>query len=91
MKNLSNQKGFGLVLVVVLVAVIGVIGVVGYRLANTPETNPAVSQDPLTSSKAPAEIKTRADLQKATTAVDNTPVDKGVDPAQLDSDLNALL
>lgn len=92
MKRLTtNQSGFGLVAVVILLVVVAGVGLVGYRvLNNTYDTTP-LSSPVAKSGKAPTAISSKADVTKAAAALDATPVDSGVNPNQLDSDLNSLL
>lgn len=85
----NDQTGFGLLPVLLAVVVLGAIAVVGLRMVNNaaaPLDNTSVA-----TKRVPPAIKNKADLQKAAQALDTTPIDTGVNPGELDADLNSLL
>lgn len=91
MKRLnSNQNGFGFVAILAVVALLGVVAFAGLRVMSANQVDSSVSS--LTRAHSvPAKIQTSADITKASAALDATPVDTGVNPNQLDKDLNSLL
>ena len=90
MKKL-NQNGFGLIPVLLIVAVIGLVAFAGYRVMNkdTPiaDSSSQLSRD----SPAPEGINNASDIDAASKALDDTPVDSGMNAEQLDSDIESLL
>lgn len=87
----SNEQGFGLIVVVLAVVTVGVIAFGAVRVMGIKKT-PLVSNAAVISrSKVPAAVKSTADLRQASKALDETPVDSGVNPDQLNNDLNSLL
>lgn len=87
-----NQAGSGVVVLVLLLLVIGLVGVVGYRVVhNGPVPTTAASSVAVPSVAAPKVINNKSDLQRASNALDNTPIDRGVDGNQFDTDIKALL
>lgn len=91
MKTLNrNQQGFGFLAVLLVIVVLGALALVAVQVKNNVTSGPA-STAIGTNPQVPAKIQSRADLQKAATALDATSVDKGVNPDQLDTDLKALL
>ncbi len=91
MKRLnSNQNGFGFVAVLAVVALLGVVAFAGLRVMSANQVDSSVSS--LTRAhNVPAKIQTSADITKASAALDATPIDTGVNPNQLDKDINSLL
>lgn len=87
----SNQVGSHLLVVVVFLAVVSGIGVVGYRVVQSANGPVASDNAVSTSTKAPAAITTKADIQKADAALDDTAIDGGINPKQLDGDIDSLL
>ena len=86
-----NQKGSTHIVAVVGVLVIAVAGFVGYRVLNANQTESAGSAKPVaTQSTVPKKISTKADVIKASKALDETAIDGSVNPNQLDQDLNSL-
>lgn len=91
MNTSSNQRGSTHLVLLMAVLVFAVVGIVGYRVlgSNTPASD---TSSAATSSKAvPAKINSPADVQKASNALDATPIDGSVNPDSLNSDLNSLL
>lgn len=90
MKDL-NQKGTSPFFVLFAVAVVVVVGVVCYRVLNNTQTE--TPQYPVAENQqdVPEQFKTKADVQQAHKALDNTAIDSNVNPNQLDSDLESLL
>lgn len=86
----KNQTGFGLLPVLLVVVVLGAIAVVGLRMANNASA-PLDNNGTVATKRVPPAIKNKADLQKAAQALDTTAIDTGVNPGELDSDLNSLL
>ena len=87
----SNSQGFGLVAVLLLVVVVGVVAFGAVRVLGANKTSLADSSTILSHSKVPAKVKTTADLRQASKALDETPVESGVNPDQLNNDLDSLL
>ena len=86
------EAGVGHLLVLLAVVVIAAVAVVGYRVINSQNdtlgnTGPTAPKADL----APADIKSSSDLKAAESALNQSNVDKDLDPAQLDSDINSLL
>ncbi|MDL2341997.1 MAG: hypothetical protein QFB87_02890 [Patescibacteria group bacterium] len=87
----TNQHGFGFVVVLLAIVVIGVVAFGTVRVMGNNKTSLADGTTVLSKAKVPAKVTNAAELQKASQALDETPVDSGVNPDQLDNDLNALL
>lgn len=88
MKTL-NQRGSSHIILVLAVIVVAAAGFAGYRVMNASQASPTSSLRSKTSE--PASIKSSADLHKASAALDATSIDGAVNPAELDSDMSALL
>jgi predicted negative regulator of RcsB-dependent stress response len=88
-KLLNNEHGIGHILAFVAVAVIVAVGLVGYRVMQNDSTGSTVTTS--SSHAVPKTIKTKADVQKASKALDSTAIDGAVNPNELDNDLNSLL
>lgn len=86
----TNQQGFGFVFLLLALVVVGVVAFAAVRVMGSNKTSDATASL-TTKANVPAKIKNQADLQKASSALEQTPVDSGVNADQLDSDLNALL
>ena len=86
----TNQQGFGFVFLLLALVVVGVVAFAAVRVMGNNKTSDATASL-TTKANVPAKIKNQADLQKASSALEQTPVDSGVNADQLDSDLNALL
>jgi len=91
MKRLTTaQNGFGFVAVLAVIALLGIVAFAGVRVLNSSQVDTTTAS--LTrKANVPAKIQTSADLSKASAALDATPIDSGVNPNQLDKDLNSLL
>ncbi len=87
----SNQQGFGLVVVVLAIVTVGVVAFGAVRVMGANKTSLASSSSATSHAKVPAAVKTTADLRQASKALDETTVDSGVNPDQLNNDLNSLL
>ena len=91
MKRLtSNQNGFGFVAILAVFVLLGVVAFAGLRVMNRSQAD-AVTAGFSRSHSVPATINNTADITKASAALDATPIDSGVNPDQLDTDLNSLL
>jgi hypothetical protein len=89
MKSL-NQTGASHIVALLGLAVIVVAGVVGYRVMSANQSDePTVSISDSTTSE-PDAIKSKADARQADAALDSTSIDSGVNPGQLDEDINSL-
>lgn len=87
MKLFRNQTGSLHLVVLAAIVVLAVVGFAGYRVATQNKTiDTAVTQ-----TAAPATLNSSKDIDQASAELDSTPVDAGVDPDQLDQDLNELL
>jgi hypothetical protein len=91
MKISRHQAGSSHLVLLLALAVIVVVGVVGYRVANNTDTGSTTDLNPIQATAVPATIKSSADLQKASNALDSTTIDNSVNPNSLDSDINSLL
>jgi len=90
MKRLTtDQTGFGFVAILAVIALLGIVAFAGVRVMNSNQVDTTTSLSRTHS--VPAKIQTSADLTKASAALDATPIDNGVNPNQLDKDLNSLL
>ena len=91
MKRLTtDQTGFGFVAILAVIALLGIVAFAGVRVMNSNQVDTTTTSLSRTHS-VPAKIQTSADLTKASAALDATPIDNGVNPNQLDKDLNSLL
>lgn len=86
----SSQRGFGFVVVLAVIVMVGLVAFAAVRVMGN-NTSLADSGTLTSKAKVPSRIESSADLQKASQALDETPVDNGVNPDSLDSDLNSLL
>ena len=86
----SNQQGFGFAVVLIAIVVVGIIAFGAVRVMSK---NSVVTDSSVATVKpvVPAKFTSTADLQKATKALDETTVDSGVNPDQLNDDLDSLL
>ena len=85
----SNQQGFGFLAVLLVVVVLGALTVVALRVTGAKNDVPA---DATTAKVAvPDTISSKADVSKASAALDAIDVDNGVNPDSLNKDLNSLL
>jgi hypothetical protein len=89
MANLHNQKGSGHIVAIVGVLVIAVVAFAGYRVLSASKTDASNDTSAVKTSSAevaaPATVKTKADVTKATSALDSTEID-----GSLNSDINNL-
>jgi len=86
-KFLKNEQGVGhLLLALLLVVVVGGVAFAGWRVMSKPTT---VATTTATNS-VPAKLSSKSDVRAAVKALDETSLD-GLNPDQLDSDLNSLL
>lgn len=92
MKKLhSSQQGFGLIALILFLAVVIGISVVGYRIGVVKNhTVGTVSNIPAHAVTYPAVIKTKADLTKASNALQSSTIGSSLDPNQLSTDLQNL-
>lgn len=80
-----NQSGFALIPVIALVLVVGAIAVIALRV-NSGNKVATVTSSSVKQSKAPADIKTTKDLQRASDSLSGS-----VDTSSLDADVASLL
>ena len=80
-----NQSGFALIPVIALVLVVGAIAVIALRV-NSGNKVATVTRSSVKQSKAPADIKTTKDLQRASDSLSGS-----VDTSSLDADVASLL
>lgn len=86
----SNQQGFGFAVILIAIVVVGIIAFGAVRvMSKSPSL--ADASVPKVKTVVPAKFTSTADVQKATKALDETPVDSGVNPDQLNDDLDSLL
>lgn len=83
--NTRNNKGFGVVEVILVIAVVALIGLIGWRVWTAQQDNDGVEQvDTSNSTEAPT-IKSDEDLDKADKALDETNLE-GSESQQLDTE-----
>ncbi len=85
----TNQHGNTHLVAFLAIGVILAVGLVGYRISQN-DTHLA-GNAPVSTSTEPKTIKSTADVQKASKALDATAIDGDVNPNKLDDDLNAIL
>lgn len=92
MNNLTRQKGFSIVEIVLAVVILGIIGFLGYTFYSNSQTKSTASN---TSQSATANdvatapnISSTADLDKAQALLDQTNPGSTTDASQLDSQLS---
>lgn len=88
----NSEQGAGLLIVVLALVVVGALAVVGYRVVNsnsTPTSTDTTAAVPSTA--APKTINNKTDLKNADTALDETPIDRGVATDNLDTEIKTLL
>ena len=91
MKISHDQRGIAHVLVVVLLmAVVAGVAFAGYRVVKNNESETASLSSGQSLTAVPKKFQSTSDLVKASKALDATPIESGVNPSQLDSDLNAI-
>jgi uncharacterized protein YpmB len=83
-----NQTGVSHLIVVLAVVVLGAVGFASYRVM---QMNKPATQDAAVTTKTPAKIQSKTDLEKASKSLDDENVDKTLDSSQLDDDLNSML
>ena len=86
----SNQQGFGFVVLLLAVVVVGVVGLGAVRIMGANKSNLDSSSALTPKAKVPVKIESSAQLKAADTALEQTPVDTGLNLDQLDNDLSAL-
>ena len=86
----TNQTGFAFIAILIAVVAVGLISFAAVRIkgSDTSVSSSAVVTMP---TKVPAKISNTADVKRAAKALDDTQIDKGVNPNQLNNDLDALL
>lgn len=87
MKKLNN-RGIAHLVIILAVVVVAAIGLVGYIVVNNNHDQAGTVS---ATDGIPTTIKTKADLNQASKALDETSIDDSLNPNQLDADLNALL
>lgn len=87
----SHQSGFEAVGVLVVIVVLAVIGFAGYAVWK--RSHHTTDSTASSSSGVPATIKSKADLDKATSALNASAADvnSSLDDSSLNSDINSLL
>jgi hypothetical protein len=88
MKRLNNQ-GMGHLVLLVAAIVVVAISVVGLRLTRT-DAPTASTVGRVGTIKAPASIKSTADLDKASQSLNTTPIDNSLDTSSLDTAIGSL-
>lgn len=90
-----DQRGSSHIVALLFVVIVAAVGFAAYRVMSANKNSSSVANAPTnTLTKplaAPADIKSKADVQQAAKALDSDQLDKNLDPSQLDSDLNSLL
>ena len=88
--NSKQQSGSSHVVVLLAIVVIAAIAGIGLKVMNKTKTAEVVTQSVATVEKAPATIKSKADVKEAKKAVDAIPVEKDLNASQFDADISAL-
>lgn len=86
----TNQAGFAFVAILLAVVAVGLISFAAVRIKGS-GTNVSSSASLITRTKVPAKISNSADVKRAAKALDETPIDRGVNPDQLNNDLDSIL
>ena len=86
----TNQTGFAFVAILLAVVVVGLVAFAAVRVRGS-GTDVSSSTVLTTQTKAPTKITNATDVKRAAKALDETPVESGVNPSQLNNDLNSLL
>lgn len=86
----QNQRGSSHIVALLVVVVVAGIAFAGYRVMNR-DSIVASSVPAVSTSKVPATLKSKSDVEKANASLDSTAIDSSVDPGQLDGDINSLL
>ena len=86
----TNQSGFAFIALLLAVVVVGAVAFAVVRIQGS-AANVSSASVLTTRTKAPTKISSPSDLKRASSALDETPVDSGVNPDQLNDDLDSLL
>lgn len=86
----SSQSGIAHLALLLLLVILVVAGFVGYRVLNE-QTKVADSPDQATPVTAPDSINNSSDLDQASQAANQAPLDNDLDPSQFDPDVESLL
>lgn len=91
MKISRDSRGIAhLVLILLIMAVAATIAFVGYRVSNGSGSKNDSVASKSSQTAVPDKIRTESDLRQADKALDTMPIDNGVNPDSLDSDLDAI-
>lgn len=92
MAHKRTELGFGHTLLLGVVIVVAVLAFVAYRVVNNQDSSntPTASQKTSTAA-APSTIKSNDDLSKTQAAINGSPVESDLNPAELNDDVNNLL
>ncbi|MEI6481226.1 MAG: hypothetical protein WCO19_02880 [Candidatus Saccharibacteria bacterium] len=88
--NSEQQSGSSHMIAIFALVVVMAIGSIGFVLMNKTKTAEAPTATVATVEKAPATLKSKADVKEAKKAVDAIPVEKDLDASQFDADISAL-
>ena len=92
MSKSSNQTGFTVLELLIVLVILSVIGLVGLKVVNSNATLSSTTSGVATqTTKIPTKITSTADLQQASTALDQTQIDSQLDPTSLDTSIKSLL
>jgi predicted negative regulator of RcsB-dependent stress response len=91
MKVSRNQSGIGHLVLILSLVVVAAVAFAGYRVVKNSDNGNSSDQASTAYTAVPDKISNKADLQKASQALDNTAIDSSVNPSSLDNDLNSLL
>jgi hypothetical protein len=93
MKLNHNQKGFATLELVLLAVVVTLIVFAGYKVVNNKKAAQTAStpNGGVAQTVVPAKFTSKDDTKTASNALDQTPIDKQLDPGQLDSSIKSLL
>lgn len=84
----DNNKGFGLVEIIIALAIVGLMGFIGWRVWDANQnTTPDGTQTSRTDSSTPTEVNSDSDLDRAAKTLDATNVE-GTESKDLNSQTN---
>ncbi|MBX4197622.1 hypothetical protein KW801_03665 [Candidatus Saccharibacteria bacterium] len=86
-----KQNGFAHLALILLLMVVAVVAFAGYKVVKNRQDNTAANQTSTSLIQSAGVIKSSADLDSATTTLNNQNVDNDLNPDQLNSDVSALL
>ena len=89
--RIQTQNGATHLVLLLALVVVAVAAFVGYRVMNNQDDLDSGQQAKVTQTLAPENITSASDLNQATQAVNQTPLDSELNPDQFDQDVQSLL